>query len=92
MKSYAGDGERNVMGRKDNWNEDAWRAATGHSSVCNCVRTFRGKLLVTRRECSCGGFGMTAQKAITQAIAEIGPIKEHTRDAIVKRRDELLKA
>jgi hypothetical protein len=79
------------MGRNENWNEDAWRMATKHSSGCNCVRRFRGQLIVTRRECSCGGFGMTMQKATDQAISEIGPIEERTRDAIVKRRDELLR-
>ena len=74
------------------WNEDAFKNATGHSSGCNCVRRFRGRLLVTRRTCSCGGFGMTFQKATDQAIAEIGPLEENTRWAIVRRRDELLSA
>mgnify|MGYP001603707684 CR=1 FL=1 len=78
------------MKRQRKWDEDAWRKSTGHSSGCNCVRRWRGRLLVTRRNCSCGGFGMTFQKATAQAIAEIGLIEEHTRNAIIKRRDELI--
>lgn len=72
------------------WSEDTWRAASGHDSGCNCVRRWRGRLLVTRRSCSCGGYGITYQKATAQAIAEIGEISESTRNAIVRRRDELL--
>lgn len=77
------------MARK--WDENTWREGTGHSSLCNCVRIHRGRLIVTRRKCTCGGYGMTFQKATQQAIDEIGPIEERTRDAIVKRRDELLR-
>lgn len=70
--------------------EQQFKLRTGHSSLCNCVRDYRGKLVVTRRQCSCGGFGMTLQKAMQQAIGELGPITEINRDAIVRRRDELL--
>ena len=70
--------------------EDEFRKRTGHASLCNCVRRWRGRVIITRRECSCGGFGMTVQKATAQAISELGEIEEHNRDAIVKRRDELL--
>jgi hypothetical protein len=35
------------------WDESKFREATGHSSLCNCVRRWRGRLIVTRRECDC---------------------------------------
>lgn len=72
--------------------EEHFRQRTGHASLCNCVRSVgRGAPKVTRRSCSCGGYGMTFQKATEQAISEIGEITEETRDAVVKRRDELLR-
>jgi len=33
--------------------EAMFRKATGHSTLCNCVRRVRGKLVVTRYKCDC---------------------------------------
>lgn len=70
--------------------EERFRSVNGHSSLCNCIRSWKGRSIVTRRSCSCGGYGMTFQKATAQAIAELGEINEHNRDAIVRRRNKLL--
>lgn len=35
--------------------EQVFREAAGHSTICHCVRRVRGKLVVTRYSCNCGG-------------------------------------
>jgi len=33
--------------------EERFRKCYGHSSLCNCVRRFKGAITITRRTCTC---------------------------------------
>ena len=70
--------------------EDKFRERYGHGSLCNCIRRWHGKYLVTRRSCDCGSSVMTHGKAIAQAEAEIGDLCAETQKQIVARVKELL--
>ena len=64
----------------------------GHYSLCNCIRRFRGRLIVTRRKCDCGYTGMTHEKAYTQAIAELGHMTSENHRAILQRIKQIKQA
>ena len=65
--------------------EAKFRKQFGHSSLCNCVRTLRGGLRVTRRTCDCGYSGMTREKAFDRAVAELGELTAKNHVAISRR-------
>lgn len=67
-----------------------WEAAMGHKYWCNCLRRWRGRTIVTRRQCTCGTASMTHEKAVAQAEAEIGAISAETQSAIVTRVKQLI--
>lgn len=69
--------------------EIKFREQYGHSSICNCIRRWRGRSLVTRRMCDCGYSGMTRKKAFNQAVQELGELSSENHVAIVTRVQEL---
>jgi len=36
--------------------EIAFQKKYHHRSLCNCIREWRGKIIVTNRKCTCGGW------------------------------------
>ena len=48
--------------------EKAFRCKYGHASLCNCMRKFRGKWIITRRKCTRGGWEKIKSNQIKQTL------------------------
>ena len=66
-------------------NETEFKRCFGHGSMCNCIRKWRGRYIVTRRTCDCGSTAMTRDKAYKQAVDELGPMTAENHQAITNR-------
>ena len=65
--------------------EERFKEAYGHSSLCNCIRKYRGRYIVTRRTCSCGSDAMTREKAYKIATDELGEMTKENHAQVVAR-------
>ena len=65
--------------------EAKFRKSTGHASTCNCIREWRGRLLVNRRRrCTCGSDDMTRERAFDLVEKEMGPLTAANHKAFTK--------
>jgi len=71
--------------------ERKFRDAYGHASLCNCMRRFRGRYIITRRSCNCGSDAMTREKAYKIATDELGEMTKDNHKEIASRIKELEK-
>jgi hypothetical protein len=75
--------------------EDKFRKIYGHSSLCNCIRLWKGRYYVTRRRCDCGvplkSWADRRAETFAQAQAELGELCADNLKAIQARIKELEK-